>query len=46
MCHADVNIEPVVEDLHGVRGFGVEHQCRDFSRVKDWIAEWEDGILQ
>ncbi|CRG92118.1 hypothetical protein PISL3812_09173 [Talaromyces islandicus] len=45
ICHADTNVEPVIEDLHGVRGFGVEHKCRDFSRVKDWIAEWEDGVM-
>jgi len=42
MCHTDTNIEPVIEDLHGVKGFGTEHQCRDFNRAKEWVTEWED----
>lgn len=46
MCHADTNIEPIDETLHGVRGFGVERQCRDFDDVRDWISKWEDGIVQ
>ncbi|KAI9729791.1 MAG: hypothetical protein M1818_008405 [Claussenomyces sp. TS43310] len=41
MCHADTNFEPVVENLYGVHGFGVEHQCRDFNGVRYWIAERE-----
>lgn len=46
MCHADTNIEPLDESLHGVHGFGVEHKCRDFGGVRDWISKWEDGIVQ
>jgi hypothetical protein len=43
MCHADTNIEPVVERLDGVKGFGSVHQCRDFNSVMDWIELWEIG---
>lgn len=41
MCHADTNIEPIEESLGGVRGFGVEHHCRNFDSVMSWITEWE-----
>ncbi|QGA15017.1 hypothetical protein EYB26_002673 [Talaromyces marneffei] len=46
MCHADTNIEPIDETLQGVRGFGVEHKCRDFDTVRDWVSKWEDGLVE
>lgn len=47
MCLADTTIEPVEQSEHlkaevkGVRGFGVEHTCRDWKRLKDWVSNWE-----
>ena len=41
MCHADFNFEPVVPELGGARGFGVEHTCGNYKGVLDWVAEWE-----
>ncbi|KAI0448093.1 hypothetical protein F4803DRAFT_496473 [Xylaria telfairii] len=40
MCHADTNLEPVRKDLGGVTGFGSEHKCRDFDKLKDWVGMW------
>ncbi|MCJ1360503.1 MAG: hypothetical protein MMC33_010511 [Icmadophila ericetorum] len=40
ICHVDTNIEPVIQELHGVKGFGVEHVCRDYESVKAWTGTW------
>ena len=39
MCAADTALEPFKEDIHGVDGFGNDHQCRDFEEVFDWAQE-------
>ncbi|KAI0518510.1 hypothetical protein F5B22DRAFT_644815 [Xylaria bambusicola] len=44
MCHADTNLEPVIKDLGGVTGFGSEHKCRDFEKVKEWVGAWAPVI--
>ena len=35
MCHADTNLEPIIEELGGATGFGSEHKCRNFEKIKD-----------
>lgn len=40
MCHADTNLEPIIPELGGASGFGSEHKCRDFARVKEFVGEW------
>lgn len=39
MCHADTNLEPIIRDM-GVSGFGTEKQCRNFSRLAEWVDIW------
>lgn len=41
MCHADTNIEPVVSEFAGARGFGTAHHCRDYGRANEWMKKWE-----
>ncbi|KAM7190179.1 protein of unknown function (DUF3328) domain containing protein [Rhypophila sp. PSN 637] len=40
MCHADTNLEPIIPELGGASGFGSEHKCRGFWRVKEFVGEW------
>ncbi|KAH8651549.1 hypothetical protein BGZ60DRAFT_388156 [Tricladium varicosporioides] len=39
MCHADTNIEPVIEEKGGVIGFGSTHFCRNYEALKEQVAE-------
>ena len=41
MCHADTNIEPVIPELGGAKGFGVGHRCRNYDELMGWIMQWE-----
>lgn len=41
MCAADTNLEPRIESLKGVSGFGSVHVCRDFDHVKNFVTKWE-----
>jgi len=39
MCNADTTIEVKDEKINGVRGFGTEHQCRDWDGLVRWTEE-------
>lgn len=39
MCHADTNLERYNYELNGVTGWG-KKQCRDYSAVMSFAAEW------
>lgn len=41
MCQPDLTIEIQDDDLGGVTGFGIEHQCVDWGELIDWTSEWE-----
>ncbi|GAP92596.2 hypothetical protein SAMD00023353_9200060 [Rosellinia necatrix] len=41
MCNPDLTIEVKDDSLGGVRGFGEEHKCIDWSELKQWTATWE-----
>ena len=43
MCAADTALEPFKDDIHGVDGFGNDHQCRDFEEVFNWAEEMRFG---
>ncbi|KAF4627064.1 hypothetical protein G7Y89_g11093 [Cudoniella acicularis] len=38
MCHADTNIEPVVQEQNSVVGFGSTHYCRNYDALKERVA--------
>ena len=40
MCHADTNLEPIIEELGGATGFGSEHKCRNFEKIKGWVTKY------
>ncbi|KAH7402390.1 hypothetical protein DE146DRAFT_610019, partial [Phaeosphaeria sp. MPI-PUGE-AT-0046c] len=42
MCAADATFEPVVLELGGITGWGVDRVCRDFEQLSAWAAEWWD----
>lgn len=46
MCNADTTIEFSDPDLHGIVGFGVKHQCKQWDQIKQWTidrqSEWQD----
>ena len=39
MCHGDTTLEVVDEEINGVHGFRVEHQCIDWEQLKLWTSE-------
>lgn len=39
MCHADTTFEMKDEALNGVRGFGTEHRCKDWSQLVQWMTD-------
>lgn len=41
MCQPDLTVELKEEELGGVRGFGTEHQCRDWDSLLGWVSRWE-----
>ena len=41
MCQPDVTIEFKDDSIGGVRGFGTEHQCKDWHQLVDWTSQWE-----
>ena len=41
MCQPDLTVELKEEALGGVRGFGTEHQCRDWGELTAWTSRWE-----
>ena len=41
MCQPDLTVELKDEELGGVRGFGTEHQCRDWDKFIGWVSRWE-----
>ncbi|KAI8632434.1 hypothetical protein F5Y19DRAFT_364020 [Xylariaceae sp. FL1651] len=45
MCTADLTVEVKDESLLGVRGFGEQHECIDWSSLKDWTTKWESNKI-
>ena len=41
MCQPDLTVELKEEELGGVRGFGTEHQCRNWDELIAWTSKWE-----
>ena len=41
MCNPDLTLEVKDERLGGVKGFGTQHVCSDFSQLKSWTKQWE-----
>ena len=41
MCHADTTLEVKDVELNGVRGFGVERQCKDWDQLVRLTEEWQ-----
>ena len=41
MCQPDLTVEVVDPAIKASRGFGVEHQCKDFSQLLDFMTRWE-----
>ena len=41
MCQPDTTVELKDEEIGGVRGFGTEHQCRDWDQLVQWTTKWE-----
>ena len=46
MCHADTTIEYVVPNLHGIVGFGVEHQCKSWDQLRRWTISQQDMAIR
>jgi hypothetical protein len=46
MCSADTAIEPWKDEIHGVDGFGSEHQCRDFDLVYRWAEQFRSSDIE
>jgi L-lactate utilization protein LutB len=53
LCNLDTTLEPAREavtksgeHVHAAYGTGVEHECRDWTQVRDWMnknhEEWAD----
>ena len=40
-CNPDLTIEVKNVTTNGVHGFGVAHQCVDWSALKSWTGHWE-----
>ena len=40
MCLADTTIEHLDEKVGGVKGFGTQHQCKDFKQLVQWTTKW------
>lgn len=41
MCHGDATVEVKPVGVNGVRGFGIEHQCRDWERLRGWVESMQ-----
>ncbi|TVY13892.1 Oxidase ustYa [Lachnellula arida] len=41
MCQPDISIEPKVRGMGGVSGFGVEHKCKDWKQLMNWVSKWQ-----
>ncbi|PSN75083.1 hypothetical protein BS50DRAFT_480838, partial [Corynespora cassiicola Philippines] len=41
MCAADSNIEPIVNELNGISGWGNQRVCRDFEGLAEWAERWK-----
>ncbi|KAI0478577.1 hypothetical protein GGR56DRAFT_328896 [Xylariaceae sp. FL0804] len=39
MCHGDVTLEVVDEDINGVHGFRTPHKCIDWENLKEWTSQ-------
>ncbi|KAF2094557.1 hypothetical protein NA57DRAFT_18701, partial [Rhizodiscina lignyota] len=39
MCCGDTSLEWVANGHHGVDGWGVTHECRDYKAIFDWAEE-------
>lgn len=40
-CKPDLTMELKDDAAGGVHGFGETHQCIDWTRLNEWIAQWE-----
>ena len=36
MCNADLTIERNDPVLHGIRGFGIQHECKRWDLIIEW----------
>ena len=36
ICAADTTLEPIKPEINGVDGFGNNHNCRNYTAVKEW----------
>lgn len=41
MCQPDTTIEVKDEEIGGVKGFGTEHQCKDWEQLMQWTRDWQ-----
>ncbi|KAF7903118.1 hypothetical protein EAE99_012144 [Botrytis elliptica] len=41
MCQPDLAIEEKDQEKGGVSGFGVEHKCKDWGQVTQWVEKWQ-----
>lgn len=41
MCQPDTTVEVKDEVTGGVKGFGTEHQCKDWDQLVRWTRKWE-----
>lgn len=39
MCYADTAVEVKEEGINGVKGWGTEHQCRDYEELLQWTRD-------
>ena len=41
MCQPDMTVEVKDDEIGGVKGFGTEHMCKDWSQLMDFTSKWE-----
>jgi hypothetical protein len=41
MCQPDTTVEVKDEAIGGVKGFGTEHQCKDWDQLVEWTRTWQ-----
>ena len=47
MCNADVTVEKNIPEIGGIKGFGLEHQCKSYEDIIQWtIDRQKDGEAQ
>ncbi|KAI9644386.1 hypothetical protein NHQ30_007743 [Ciborinia camelliae] len=46
MCQPDLAIEEKDQEKGGVSGFGVEHKCKSWEQVTQWVEKWQNYNIE